>query len=172
MFLVLDLLICVMAMFAVEATPPADERAFAPGLFEDESGVFLVWAEPVATTSQATPGSSAEPWAIRMAQYGTDGWSEPQTVNQTMRESLFLNWADLPTIARGADDRIIVTWLPMVGQGTYAYHIVGASSDDGGQTWKSVGRLHDDRSATEHGFRRIPAVEAMLQSKSACGVGY
>ncbi len=145
-------LLTICAALGVDVTPPADDRAYAPGIFSDSQGTILVWAEPTKAAEGGKPGSSAELWSIVGAQFGPNGWSEPFEVTQANRESLFLNWADVPAVARGVDGPMIVTWLPMVGQGTYAYHVFGATSADDGRTWQMKGPIHDDRSPTEHGF--------------------
>ena len=157
MYLIQYFLLFFVTSASVDVSPPAREGAFAPGLFRDDAGVVLVWAEPGHTTQEVNVGSSSEIWAIRGARFENNVWSEPFTVKQATRESLFLNWADVPAVARNKEKQIIVTWLPMVGQGTYAYHIFAASSKDDGKTWQLLGPIHDDHSLTEHGFVSLVA---------------
>jgi len=70
-------------------------------------------------------------------------------------QELFANWADRPGVVEGgpADGGpLYAWWLAKLGTGTYAYGVHLARSADGGGTWQPLGLLHDDRSATEHGF--------------------
>lgn len=70
-------------------------------------------------------------------------------------EGWFVNWADVPRLALGADGRWAATWLEQLGEGTYAYGVRFALSADGGRSWGAPRWLHSDRSATEHGFASL-----------------
>ena len=62
------------------------------------------------------------------------------------------NWADVPALAEAGDGALVVTWAESSGGAVHAYDAVAARSHDGGSTWTRLGRLHDDETATEHGF--------------------
>ncbi|MBX3727301.1 MAG: hypothetical protein KF823_15440 [Xanthomonadales bacterium] len=64
----------------------------------------------------------------------------------------FVNWADFPSAVALADGTWLAHWLERNGPARYAYEIRFAASTDQGRSWRSLGRLHDDDSATEHGF--------------------
>lgn len=65
----------------------------------------------------------------------------------------FANWADTPGVVAvpGSNTRL-AHWLQRSGQGTYAYDIMVAVSNDNGVTWSTPFRPHDDGTPTEHGF--------------------
>ena len=48
--------------------------------------------------------------------------------------------------------RSFAYWLAKNGDSTYAYTVQVARSDDGGGSWRDLGRLHSDETAAEHGF--------------------
>ena len=80
-------------------------------------------------------------------------WSVPVLIAEG--DNWFVNWADVPSIAVGTDDRIAAHWLERIGVGEYAYGIRFVRSSDGGKTWSPAAWLHDDLSGTEHGFASL-----------------
>jgi hypothetical protein len=67
-------------------------------------------------------------------------------------DGFFANWADLPMLSQAADGTLFAHWLAKLGDDTYAYGATMARSRDGGESWQEIGLLHDDASASEHGF--------------------
>ena len=103
-----------------------------PRLVSDASGgVHLIWTQASNGTDQL------------LRSVLSDGeWSEPDSL--ATGESWFVNWADFPALAIGADGRV-AAWLQMLGTGTYSYGV--RLGWEGGSTW-----LHSDTSPVEHGF--------------------
>lgn len=140
--------------------PPARPGAFAPRLVSAPSGLLLTWLEPLSPEDAPTlalahsAGPPSPGHRLRFSRLAPDSteaaWSEPVTVSQG--ENFFANWADFPSVAETTSGRLLAHWLEKNGSGTYAYGVRLARSDDGGATWEPMGWLHDDRSATEHGF--------------------
>ena len=124
----------------------------------------LTWLEPLEP--DGGHHADAAGWRLRFARLGRDGWSEASTIaggdagDTDQSSALFANWADRPGAVQGAPSAtpkgrvapIFAYWLAKNGKSTYAYVIEVARSDDGGQSWRGLGRLHADASAVEHGF--------------------
>jgi len=128
-----------IAVGAVEFTGPA--RSLAPHLAVAEGRPLLSWLEP------ADDGAHAMRVAVRDA---GGGWRRAGTV--TVSDSLFVNWADVPSVLPLPDGTWLAHWLQKVAAGSYAYHVMMAASPDRGASWGPAFRAHDDRSETEHGF--------------------
>ena len=131
----------------VESFPsPAGPGARWPTLAEDPNGgSVLLW-----TSTGADP-------SLRSSTWSRGSWSKPETV--TSLAKAFVNWADFPQIAVGADGTRTVAWLERLGGDTYAYGVRFSRSDDAGG-WESPRWLHDDRSPKEHGFVSLTALPA------------
>lgn len=100
-------------------------------------GLWLSWLEP-------------QPEGHRLvASQWTDGQWQP--VNEVARGAeIFANWADRPSLVASRRG-LGAHWLEKLAEHTYAYGVQTTSRDDHG-TWRPGGLLHDDASATEHGF--------------------
>jgi len=141
----------------------------APELALVETGAgpeaALTWLEPIEPTDSNQPDSGvSRAWRLRFARLGPDGWSEVSTVAGSVTGAgdegaeLFANWADRPGAvqarprsgARSAP--VFAYWLAKNGDSTYAYTVQVARSDDGGGSWRDLGRIHSDETAAEHGF--------------------
>jgi hypothetical protein len=129
--------------------PPVAPGSMAPELAAVDGRLALLWLEPAAT-------DKAGGHRLRFAHLDDDGWSEPSTVAGP-EESFFANWADRPQVIQGGDGALIATWLAKNGDSTYAYEVRAARSDDGGATWRPLGRLHGDGQPAEHGFVSLTA---------------
>ncbi|MBI4509429.1 MAG: TlpA family protein disulfide reductase [Deltaproteobacteria bacterium] len=70
-----------------------------------------------------------------------------------------MNWADFPSVARGADGTILAHYAQKSSPSAYSYDVMLVRSADDGTTWKSLGRAHDDNTPTEHGFVTLVAQE-------------
>ncbi|MGH7341368.1 MAG: hypothetical protein ACREKH_12835, partial [Candidatus Rokuibacteriota bacterium] len=77
------------------------------------------------------------------------GWSARRQIAEG--DSFFVNWADFPS-SLSSGDAIYAHWLWKNGRGTYAYEVRVSVSRDGDVTWSPPAVVHDDGTATEHGF--------------------
>jgi hypothetical protein len=109
-------------------------------------GTWLSWLEPRGEGADGT----ATGHRLRVARFDGTAWGEAVTVAEG--DGFFANWADTPSVVEGAGGELLAHWLAKVGDGTYAYGVYLARSTDGGATWAPLGLLHDDASASEHGF--------------------
>ena len=83
-------------------------------------------------------------------------WSPPVEIHSGA--GFFANWADLPGTVAALDGSRSAHWLQKVADGTYAYGIHRARLDENG-SWQATGWLHEDLSATEHGFASYVPLE-------------
>ena len=124
---------------AVEFSAPVG--SMAPHLAVDGDRALLSWLEPIGEGHHA----------LRVAVRDASGvWSAPRTV--VANDSLFVNWADVPSVEPLPDGVWLAHWLQKVADGPYAYHVMMAISTDEGRSWGPPFRPHGDRSETEHGF--------------------
>ena len=130
--------------------PPAAGGALAPWLTPDGKGAWLSWLEPVAGGASAEKDGGRGEHRLRVARFDGSAWGPARTVHQG--DGMFVNWADTPSVAVEPGGELLVHWLEKRGEGPYAYGVRLARSADGGASWQELGWLHDDRSATEHGF--------------------
>ena len=135
--------------------PPAGPGAMAPNLSAVDDGVVLTWLEPVEQTQTTGRDDHGRLRALRFARYADGGWTEPKTI--VTRHDFFANWADLPSLVQAGDGTLFAHWLQKSADTTYAYDIVVARSTDDGVTWRTLGRLHDDQTHSEHGFVSLVA---------------
>jgi hypothetical protein len=120
------------------SAPPGSQ---APHLAVADGRALLSWLEPAGEGHHALRTALREP----------DGsWQPPATV--VVGDSLFVNWADVPSVEPLPDGTWLAHWLRKVAAGPYAYHVALAVSSDAGRTWGAPVRPHDDVSETEHGF--------------------
>jgi hypothetical protein len=139
-------MIALFSVFVVggvsPADPPVGNGGMAPNLSAAHDGVLLSWLEPVPD----------EPGAMRMrfARFADGEWTRPRTIAQ--RSDFFANWADVPSLTQSSGGWLLAHWLQKSGPATYAYDVMLARSDDGGETWRELGAAHDDGTQTEHGF--------------------
>ncbi|HVS15573.1 MAG TPA: sialidase family protein [Thermoanaerobaculia bacterium] len=139
---------------ASEIASPTGPGALAPNLATTARGIALTWLEPY-------PGRPGDV-SLRVAFLEGERWSEPVTV--TRGGSFFSNWADFPALIEGPAGELVVHWLHMLGDDTYAYGAGLARSTDGGRSWEELGLLHDDASPTEHGFVSYVALPDGIQA--------
>lgn len=125
---------------------PAQFESGQPFLTHDVAGrVYLSWLDR----------ESDEEYTFRWSELNVEAhaWSEPQVIAEG--DNWFVNWADVPSLAVGADGHVIAHWLQRDGDGTYAYGIRARQSFNGGETWTAPTWIHEDRSPTEHGFAAL-----------------
>lgn len=124
---------------------PVDAPFLEPGgmphLSPAGDGAVLSWWTQVGEGEYALRAASWHPEAgfgpVRTAIQGRD---------------FFVNWADFPSVVEVAPGKWVAHWLQRSGDGTYAYGVRVAVSEDAGATWSDPWIPHDDRSPTEHGF--------------------
>jgi hypothetical protein len=134
---------------------PSGPGAMAPNISTSSDGaVILSWLEPVE--------SDRASMQFRFARFMNDQWSEVRTI--VAGDRFFANWADLPRVIEMADGSLLASWLEMAGEGTYAYHVMLARSEDEGISWTNLDRAHDDESPTEHGFVSAAVVATHQQT--------
>jgi hypothetical protein len=125
---------------AVQGVPsPAAPDSAQPQLSVSDWGVLLSWIERAGATA-----------TLKFVERTTAGWSAPVTV--AWGTDWFVNWADVPSVARLRDGTLAAHWLQKSGGGTYAYDVRLSFSSDGGKTWTPPVAPHDDGTKTEHGF--------------------
>jgi hypothetical protein len=128
---------------------PAGPGSLAPNLDLGGDGVArLTWIEPLGDGEHALRFSAwdGERWGAAVEVARGSGW--------------FVNWADVPALAALPDGTLAAAWLEQIGSHAHAYGIQVALSGDGGATWKPKRALHDDASASEHGFVSLEAFDA------------
>jgi hypothetical protein len=110
-----------------------------------DSELLLTWLEP-EESSEGKPAAHR----LRFAKLKAGAWSEAATI--VRGEALVANWADFPSVARGADGGLVAHWAERSAASPYAYDVLLGRSTDGGRSWRRIGPAHDDKTATEHGF--------------------
>lgn len=121
---------------------PAAASSAQPQLFSSPQGLILSWIE-----------RDGEKASLRFAERTASGWSAPQTV--ASGSDWFVNWADVPSVARLANGTLVGHWLQKSGPDTYAYDVRLSYSKDGGKTWSPSFLPHSDGTKTEHGFASL-----------------
>lgn len=123
-----------------ELEAPVGSGSGRPHLFASEGRVYLSWTEPAGDTLHA----------LRFAVLKGDTWSPARTIAEG--SDWFVNWADVPSLVAGADDRLTAHYLAKNGPGPYAYDVRLTQSVDGGRRWRAPVVPHRDGTETEHGF--------------------
>ncbi|MCZ6834827.1 MAG: sialidase family protein [Planctomycetota bacterium] len=132
--------------------PPAAPGSLAPAtsLAPDGRSVLLSWLELVDTETQDNTRQERPHYRLRFSRFQEESWSDPLTIVEHV--PFFANWADTPSILQVDDGRLFAHWLEKSGEGTFAYDVRIASSNDDGMTWTHIGAAHNDGTQTEHGF--------------------
>ena len=121
---------------------PAKPDSAQPQLTVSAKGVLLSWVErngPEAT--------------LKFAERTSGGWTAAKFV--ATGKDWFVNWADVPSVARLDDGTLVGHWLQKSGPGTYAYDVRLSYSKDDGKTWSPSFTPHHDGTKTEHGFATL-----------------
>ncbi|HEX5633245.1 MAG TPA: sialidase family protein [Gemmatimonadales bacterium] len=126
-----------------QATVPAAPGSLAPVLSGSADGrLVLSWLEPAGKAH-----------ALRFSMWRDAGWTRPLTVMSS--DSLFVNWADVPSVVPAGGDTLVAHWLRKTASGTYDYGVRLARSVDGGRTWSEPLTPHRDGLTGEHGFASL-----------------
>lgn len=121
---------------------PATGSSAEPQLAVKGDRVTLSWME-----------RSGDRATLKFAERTPDGWSQPRTV--VSGDNFFVNWADVPSVVRLADDSLAAHWLQKSAASTYAYDVRLSFSKDDGRTWSGSLTPHHDGTPTEHGFASL-----------------
>jgi hypothetical protein len=120
--------------------PPVGLNAREPSLAILKDGrIVLSWTEEIGTDT-----------AVRMAVLDDDQWSPARSIHQSA--SMFVNWADFPSVVALTNGTLAAHWLELNGTDDYQYDVNIAFSSDEGLNWTAPIIPHDDRSQREHGF--------------------
>lgn len=111
-----------------------------------------------AHLSQSVDGRPVMSWlepddggvTLRYSLLDEDTWTAPQTVARG--NDWFVNWADFPSVVPVDDATWAAHWLRKTPGSPYSYDVMLSLSNDGGSTWADPFPVHDDGTATEHGF--------------------
>jgi thiol-disulfide isomerase/thioredoxin len=134
------------AQGATPIDPPAGPGAMAPNLVVSGTAeLLLTWLEP-EKTAEGKPAAHQ----LRFSRLKEGAWSAPATI--VRGEALVANWADFPSVARGADGGLVAHWAERSAASPYAYDVILGRSTDAGRSWRRIGPAHDDKTQTEHGF--------------------
>lgn len=129
---------------------PAPGNSAQPNLSMTPRGELLLsWIERLQPPP-AGPGGHR----LMLAMQDREGqWSAPKQVASGTR--WFVNWADFPAVQALPDGSLWAHTLEKRSEATYAYDVVLRRSGDGGRTWSPARIVHDDGTASEHGFASL-----------------
>jgi hypothetical protein len=121
---------------------PAAIGSAQPQLTVSSRGVLLSWIERSGDTA-----------TLKFAERTKSGWTDARVV--ATGTDWFVNWADVPSVIRLADNSLYGHWLQKSGPDTYAYDVRLSRSTDDGKTWTPSFTPHHDGTKTEHGFASL-----------------
>ena len=126
-----------------EVDLPVAQGAQEPSLFAlDDGRILMSWTEPVGHS-----------FAVKTTIGDRTGWTKPQTAVQS--DSLYVNFADYPSVAAFANGALAVQWLMKNGPSTYDYDLNVSLSSNNGLSWGEVIVPHRDRTKSQHGFATL-----------------
>jgi hypothetical protein len=126
--------------------PPASAGSMGVNLARSGDTVIVSWLEP--PTPQTKPSDENAIWALRFSRLKNGAWTAPVTV--TSGADFFLNWADIPSVIDAGGERLAAHWA--IKTGSMATDIGLASSEDGGKTWRKLGKVNENTTPSENGF--------------------
>ena len=131
----------IRGVFAFEIVKtPTNKNSLAPNLCSFGNHFALSWIE------RNKDGEAR----LQMATWNGSEFDEIRLIAKS--KGMFANWADIPSLVKAPSGDLYAHWLNRIGNETYAYGIQIERSIDHGKSWQSLGWLHNDTSATEHGF--------------------
>ena len=131
----------IRGVFAFEIVQtPTNKNSLAPNLCSFGNHFALSWIE------RNTDGEAR----LQMATWNGSEFDEIRLIAKS--KGMFANWADIPSLVEAPSGDLYAHWLNRIGNETYEYGIQIERSIDHGKSWQSLGWLHNDTSATEHGF--------------------
>jgi hypothetical protein len=127
----------------VAVATPAAEPAFSPSIASDGEGLWLSWIEL----------SNSGGRRLRVSRRRGDTWGEAHTVHSS--RDLLANQADTPRLWPDRDNGVLRATWPERIDSSDGLGVRLSASGDGGASWSEPEWMHDDLSATEHGFGAI-----------------
>lgn len=144
----------ILISLLLASTAPADAFTLMPIPLAAPAGATA------ANLAQGADGATLVSWIERLPEGGhrlmfqrcltAAPCALPQEIARG--SDWFVNWADLPSLARLPDGSLWANLLRKNGSASYAYDAVITHSRDNGATWSPLTPLHDDGTASEHGF--------------------
>ncbi|MEO1052984.1 MAG: hypothetical protein AAFX87_20280 [Bacteroidota bacterium] len=123
---------------------PASARSSLPFLSTNaKSDVYLSWVE-------AIEGGTHQ---LKYSKLNGEQWSAPQVI--ASGNNWFVNWADFPSVISNGNSGMIAHFLAKSGEGKYAYDVRLTQATGDGSEWENSFKVHDDQTASEHGFVTI-----------------
>ena len=119
---------------------PAHKNSLAPNLCSFGDHFALSWIE------RKSDGTAR----LQMASWNGLSFAKKSLIAQS--KQMFANWADIPSLIEAPSGDLYAHWLNRISSKTYAYGVRIERSVNRGISWNSLGWLHNDTSATEHGF--------------------
>ncbi|MCG2419666.1 hypothetical protein K8089_11590 [Aequorivita sp. F47161] len=120
---------------------PTAGNSALPRLFGTEKQLFMSWVEQKDSIS-----------VLYFSTFEDGKWANPFAVNSG--SDWFINWADFPAIAEN-NGNIIISYLQKSANGKYTYDAKINLFSAETQTWQKGILLHNDGTASEHGFVSI-----------------
>lgn len=120
---------------------PAGTPSAQPGLVQHDGELHLSWIEP-----------EGDGHRLRLATDRADGLGAAKDVARGRH--WFVNWADFPAVTVLGDGSLAAHVLVKRSNAPYAYDVQLLRSADG-VTWSAPVIVHDDGTATEHGFASL-----------------
>ena len=132
----------------LEADNPATANSQLPFLYTDNSGqLFFSWVEPANTENE---------YRHLYSKLMENGWTDPTEIQRS--DSWFVNWADFPSLVGYNGNPMAAHQLRKIPGNTYSYEIdISTHAND---QWNTPFTLHNDSTATEHGFVSMTALNA------------
>ena len=118
----------------------ADRDSLAPNLCAFGNHFALSWIERGRDDTAQ----------VQFASWNGNGFDKKIPVAES--KQMFSNWADIPTFIEAPTGDLYAHWLDRIDDKPHAYGIRVERSVDRGKKWNSLGWLHTDTGATEHGF--------------------
>ncbi|MBL4653218.1 MAG: hypothetical protein JKY53_10205 [Flavobacteriales bacterium] len=120
---------------------PTTAESSVSNLFVGKNGeVYLTWTETKESENSSLYFSTLE----------ENKWSSPTKILEG--NNWVVNWADFPSLTQFGENSLVINFLEMTDEATFAYDVKLAISNDGGKTWGESFAPHKDNTKTEHGF--------------------
>lgn len=124
---------------------PTSGNSALPRLFGTANTLFMSWVEKKDSIS-----------TLYFSTLKDGKWTNPIEVNSG--NDWFINWADFPVIAEN-NGNILISHLQKSANGKYTYDAKINLFSTKTQTWKKDILLHNDGTASEHGFVSVVPVD-------------